>query len=231
VLVCFWSPKGGCGTSIVAAACALVAARDGAARLADLIGDQPAVLGAASDPPTGVREWLRVGVDAPVDALERLSVEVAPGLTLLPAGRAPVGDVPPEAGAALGVALRDDPRPTVADVGVPATPAADALLDVADANVVVVRGCYLTLRRAVRMEATARATGAVLVDEPGRALGAREVADVLGVPVLASVPVRSQTARVVDAGVLATRLPDGLAKPARQVIARLGRTDHEGRAA
>ncbi|GIU86212.1 MAG: hypothetical protein KatS3mg009_0727 [Acidimicrobiia bacterium] len=231
MLTCFWSPKGGSGTSVVTAAVALVAARDGATRLADLVGDQPAVLGAASDPPTGMREWLRVGVDAPVDALDRLSVEIVPGVTLLPAGRAPIGDVAPEAGAALATALRDDPRPTLADVGVPGSSAAEAMLEVADASVLVVRGCYVALRRAVRMAPTARAHGVVLVEEPGRALGAREVGDVLGLPVLARVPVRSQTARVVDAGVLPTRLPEQLARPARQVLARLGGAGHEGRAA
>ena len=62
-----------------------------------------------------------------------------------------------------------------------------ALVEVADASVIVVRGCYLALRRAVRIDLTARATGAVFVDEAGRSLGVRDVANVLGVPVLASV--------------------------------------------
>ncbi len=57
-------------------------------------------------------------------------------------------------------------------------------------TVVVVRGCYLTLRRAVRAPALACTTGAVLVEEPGRSLSRREVVDVLGVPVLARVPFR-----------------------------------------
>ncbi|MEY3361227.1 MAG: hypothetical protein RL531_946, partial [Actinomycetota bacterium] len=44
-LLAIWSPKGGSGTSVVAAACSLVLARTAPARLADLAGDQPAVLG------------------------------------------------------------------------------------------------------------------------------------------------------------------------------------------
>jgi Flp pilus assembly CpaE family ATPase len=40
MLLALWSPKGGSGTSVLAAACALVLARHGAgARLADLGGD------------------------------------------------------------------------------------------------------------------------------------------------------------------------------------------------
>ena len=195
-------------------------------RLADLDGDQPSILGLAADPPTGLREWLGVGVDAPVDALERLGLPATHGVTLLPSGRDDLTDVPPEVGAALGVALREHPAPTIVDVGVPEAAPLEALLDVADATILVVRGCYLALRRAVRMAPTARATGVVLVEESGRALGARDVADVLGLPVLATVSVRSSVARVVDAGVFPVRLPDALAKPAREVLdpRRLRRT-------
>jgi hypothetical protein len=232
VLVCCWSPKGGSGTSVFAAACALTLARGiEGVRLADLDGDQPSILGLAADPPTGLREWLGVGVDAPVDALERLGLPATHGVTLLPAGREDLTDVAPEAGAALGVALREHPAPTVVDVGVPEAAPLEALLDVADATILVVRGCYLALRRAVRMAPTARAAGVVLVEESGRALGARDVADVLGLPVLATVSVRSSVARVVDAGVFPVRLPDALVKPAREVLARVGCAGREGRAA
>jgi hypothetical protein len=62
----------------------------------------------------------------------------------------------------------------------------------------------------------------VFVDEPGRSLGPRDVASVLGVPVLATVAVRASNARAVDAGVLPTRLPDSLARPAREVLRRVG---------
>ena len=76
----------------------------------------------------------------------------------------------------------------------PTAPAARALLEVSDATVVVVRGCYLTLRRAVRHPALGRAAGLVVVEEPGRAIGAKEIADVLGRPVIARVPARDAIA-------------------------------------
>jgi hypothetical protein len=224
MLVCFWSPKGGSGTSVVAAAAALVLAGEGPARVADLAGDLPAVLGLAADPDLGLHDWLRAGPEAPADALARLGIDAGRGLVLLPAGAGDVSAAPPEAGAALAMALRADPRPTVVDVGVlgAQSEVLHAFVEVADVHVIVVRGCYLALRRAVRVELTAGAAGAVYVDEPGRSLGARDVHNVLGVPILATVGLRASTARAVDAGVLPTRLPDALARPAREVLRRVG---------
>lgn len=234
MLFALWSPKGGSGTSVFAAACALVLARHGGARLADLEGDQPAILGLAADPPAGLADWLAAGPEAPTDALERLAVEAARDVVLLPsgAGERPLAPIAAaEAGAALAVALRDGPVPTVLDAGTLASPAARALVECADAAVIVVRGCYLSLRRAVRSPALARTAGAVLVEEQGRSLGAREVADVLDRRVLATVPMRGGVARAVDAGVLPARLPDALARPASEVLSRFGLLPARGRAA
>ena len=138
--------------------------------------------------------------------------------------------MPPEVGAALGVALREHPAPTVVDVGVPEAAALEALLDVADATILVVQRAA-TSRCGVpyAWRRPRSAAGVVLVEESGRALGARDVADVLGLPVLATVSVRSSVARVVDAGVFPVRLPDALAKPAREVLARVGGSGREGR--
>ena len=236
MLLALWSPKGGSGTSVLVAACALVLARDAqGARVADLAGDQPAIFGLAADPETGLVDWLGAGPEAPADALERLSVTAAPGVTLVPRGSrdrplAPVAAA--ESGAALAVALRDGPVPTIADAGSAASPAARALVEVADASVVVVRGCYLTLRRAVHSPLLARAVGVALVDEPGRSLGPSEVRDVLDRPVLARIPYKAPLARSVDAGVLAARLPDPLARPATRLLTRVGvLTERRGEAA
>jgi MinD superfamily P-loop ATPase len=230
MLCCLWSPKGGSGTSVFAAVVALVLARTRAARLADFTGDQPGVLGVAGVPEPGLGDWLRAGPGASAAALDRLAVDVAPGLSLLVPGRTPVSAASPEAGAALAVALRDDSRPTVADAGTLGAPALEALSEVADASVLVTRGCYLALRRGVVLEATARAAGVVVVEEPGRSIGAREVGDVLGLRVLATIPVRQSIARAVDAGVLAARPPDAMERAAQQLLTRLG-IDREGRAA
>ncbi|MDQ1382768.1 MAG: hypothetical protein QOG65_147 [Actinomycetota bacterium] len=222
MLVCFWSPKGGSGTSVIAAAAALVMARETDARIIDLSGDQPAVLGLAHDPVPGLLDWMRAGPAAPTDALEHLAVNVAPRLDLLPAGEMQ-GDQPvPEAGAVLALALDADPRPGVCDLGRLDNPAARAFAEVAGLNIVVVRGCYLALRRAVRHPAISEAIGAVLIDEHGRSLGAPDVEDVLGLPVLATIAARTSIARAVDAGVLPGRLPDSLGRPLHHALLRAG---------
>src|SRR5215813_11318035 len=92
MLLSLWSPKGGSGTSVFTAACAIVLASRRPTRLVDLDGDQDAVLGMV---PTGhiggpgVRDWLAAGPTAPGDALTRLALDVGPSLQLVPAG-APV---------------------------------------------------------------------------------------------------------------------------------------------
>jgi hypothetical protein len=240
VLVALWSAKGGSGTSVFTAACALVMARDapddghaGGARIADLAGDQPAIFNLGADPELGLADWLAAGAEAPTDALDRLLVEVAPGIGLLPYGGRSSTAVPlGEAGAALAVALRHGAVPTFVDCGTARDPASRAVIEIADVSVVVLRGCYLALRRAVHQPVLESTKGAVLLEEPGRVLGPKDVSDVFDLPVLAKVPVKPAIARTVDAGVLAGRLPDALARPAADLLDRISaRTDRNGAAA
>jgi hypothetical protein len=228
VLLALWSPKGGSGTSVVAAAVALAVARESAAsgeghgvRLADLTGDQPAVLGLGADPVLGLGDWLAVGPEAPGEAIDRLQVEVAGHCSLLPYGTARP-DARAEAGAALAVVLRHGPWRVVADCGTAPDPAVQACVEVADVTVAVLRPCYLALRRAVHSPLLAHTRGVVVVEESGRALGVKEVTEVLDLPVLARIPSRIEIARAVDAGVMTTRLPSALARPALQLAGRVG---------
>ncbi len=224
-LLTIWSPKGGSGTSVVAATCALVLARSRNTRLVDLAGDQPAILGLGTEPISGVADWLAIGPTAPTEALDRLAIDVAPNLTLLARGSVPsllAPDALAEAGAALGVALRDGEVSTVVDAGLADTPASRALLEVSDVSIIVIRECYLALRRAVRMPLVGRAAGIFLVTDGTRSLGAREVSDVLGRSVVASVPVRDGIARAVDAGSLPSRIPEPLVRAASDALNAVG---------
>src|SRR5437868_4731350 len=129
MLVCFWSPKGGSGTSVVTATAGLVLAREAPTRIVDLAGDQPAVLGLAHDPAPGLNDWLRAGPEAPTDALEHLAVDVAPNLALLPAGDRDAHTAAPEAGAALAVALDLEYHAAVCDLGRLDTPVLHAFAE------------------------------------------------------------------------------------------------------
>ena len=71
------SPKGGVGTSVVAAALALRHAHAGHPTvLVDLAGDQPDLLGVAPSSSLGIGDWAAGGDDVPVEALTALEVEV-----------------------------------------------------------------------------------------------------------------------------------------------------------
>jgi hypothetical protein len=206
VLSCCWSPKGGAGTTVVAAAFALEAACSAASSvlLVDLAGDLPAVLGLPEPVGPGAAEWSRGGCELPLDALV---VPVCPGLHLLPRGAGRLAPVDPERFGPFGE--------VVVDAGVVGEPGSvgHCLAIAAPRSLLVTRPCYLALRRAVLLDL--RPTGVVLVVEPGRALGAGDVAAVLGVPVLAEVPVDPSVARSVDAGLLASRVPPPLLRSLR----------------
>ena len=177
--------------------------------VADLSGDVPAVLGLATAPPTGLGDWLVAGAEVPADALSRLEVGAGPGLRLLAWGQAPpaVATAPgsSERGEILAAAMATDGRPVVVDCGSAASGAALAVAAAADLSLLVLRPCYLALRRA--LAAPIRPAGVVLVDEPGRALSRRDVEDVLGIPVRAEIAYDASIARAVDAGLLGTRIP------------------------
>ena len=85
-------------------------------------------------------------------------------------------------------------------------------------SLLVTRPCYLALRRALHVGFCADAVGVVAVVEAGRALGCDDIAAVLGLPVIAIVPLRAEIARAVDAGVLAARLPEPLATAANEIL-------------
>jgi hypothetical protein len=214
VLTCCWSVKGGSGTPVVAASLGLLAASaPGGALLVDLAGDIPAALGLPQPSGPGIRDWLTAGAGVEGDAIEHLSEPATPGLRVVPAG-AEGADRPPARARVelLARTLAEQDAEAIVDLGVPAA-AWQPLLARADASLLVVRPCYLALRRATTL--TSRPTGIVLVREPGRALGRREVEDVTGVCVLAEVDVEPSIARAVDAGLLASRLPRGLSRPLR----------------
>jgi hypothetical protein len=210
VLYTCWAAKGGSGVTVVAALLALARARaDGEVLLVDLAGDLPAVLALGPLVGPGLGEWVAAPT-APPDALGRLEVPVVDGVTLLPRGRGTLAVR--ERTDLLASLLVADGRTVVVDAGVLApaageddSPPAQPLVARADHSLLVIRPCYLAVQRAARL--TLRPTAAIVVDEDGRALDAHDIANVLGVPVVATLPVEPAIARAVDAGLLVTRPP------------------------
>jgi Mrp family chromosome partitioning ATPase len=220
VVQTLWSVKGGAGVTVLAASIAAGSARrDGRAVLVDLCGDAPAVLGLPEPRGPGVRDWLATGRSGP-DALQRLLVPAAEGLSLLPCGSPSVDPWEPVRAEELADALLALDPAVVIDAGRCGGPsfgtAHDDLVGVLGRHgrsYLVTRPCYVALRRGVTVDVAA--DGVVLVREPGRCLDGRDVADVLSLPVVAEVELDPAVARSVDAGVLTRRPHRGLERSLR----------------
>lgn len=204
-----WSTKGGQGTTVMAAVLAqLTAHQGGKALLVDLAGDVPAVLGMAHHQDLGVTDWLEADVDP--GPLSRLEVDAGSGLRVVPAGG---GDG--RRHRSLIQHLLGDSRPVIVDCGTNPTDAAIEVAAGAPTSLLVIRGCYIALRRAAVFPL--RPTGFVFVDEPRRVLTVDDVTNVLGVPCMGVVSHDPDIARTVDAGTLTARLPRRLARELRQM--------------
>ncbi|MGQ0832512.1 MAG: hypothetical protein ACT4OV_12625, partial [Microthrixaceae bacterium] len=175
--------------------------------LVDLAGDGPAVLGLPEPDGPGLVGWLAAGAAVPADALGRLEVAAGPALRLLPRG---TGHLDASRGEILAALLATDPRAVVIDCGSEPTGVALAVAAGATRSILVTRPCFLALRRA--LAAPLRPSEVVLLTEPGRSLRGADVEDCIGAPVVAEVSVDPAVARAVDAGLLSSRLPRGLAR-------------------
>jgi Mrp family chromosome partitioning ATPase len=222
VVFACWSPKGGSGTTVVAVTLARVLADrdDHGALIVDLGGDVPAALGHPEPSGPGVAEWLAAGDEAPADGLARIEQPLGTRLGLVARGRGPL--VSPTRAELLAAALSADRRAVVIDCGPVAVGLSSSesgeigrvFAATATHSLLVVRPCYLALRRAVAM--SFRPSGVVVVQEPGRALEPTDIGDVLGVPVVAVVQHDPAVGRMVDAGLLGVRLPGSLVRALRK---------------
>jgi MinD-like ATPase involved in chromosome partitioning or flagellar assembly len=215
VLIAYWSVKGGSGTTVVAVTHALLVARSAPSPspvvLVDLAGEAATVL--------GVRDVGSAFFGADTAELLDRATPVVDGLVLVSAGEVgpalPDDSAAPAAGEQLVATLGGLNNVVVVDCGVPAADGVAArVAAAADRSLLVVRPCFLAMRRAIA--APLRPSGVVLVTEPQRALGRSDIEAVLGVPVVAEVPHGPVIARAVDAGLLATRLPRVLDRAFRQ---------------
>lgn len=213
MLVICRSVKGGAGTSVVAAALASLSSRTTSTLLVDLAGDQPAIFGSVT-PVAGLADWLQTPHG---DSLVGTAIDVDDNLRIVPTGDARLPHSESATWGELTRQLVEHSRAAtnvIVDLGSVVSPS--ALLEAADRVLLIVRPCYLTLRRAVTLGDIADSV--IVVDEDQRALRPRDVESVLGLPVAAIVKVHPMIARRVDAGILHGRLPDSLVSPLREVF-------------
>lgn len=204
LLVC-WSSKGGSGTSVTTVALAIAAARcpeTAKTVIVDLDGDVPAILG-LDEPTIGLAEWMILPTAFTIDDL---LIESSAGLHVLPRGAGALPELRSPAWSILARALNDRVESNwtvIVDGG--SDPIPHEMATVVDRHFLVVRPCYLALRRARHLDCAL--DGVIVVNEPNRVLTAADVESVVGVPVSATLSFSADIARRVDAGVIGNRPP------------------------
>ena len=203
LIVCH-SPKGGSGCTVTAATLALLLAtrHRGGGHVVDLAGDLSATLGIPEP-----------GDNQPRDVNSALQLHTC-------SHRDRHGNAVADWDRAMSL-VASLTGPVVVDAGTAVID--ERLAQAADLDVTVVRPCYLALRRATTLGAsTQRASDAiVVVNEPNRALGPKDIETVLRVPVRAVVPFDASISRSVDAGLLSHRIPKVAEEALAEFVASL----------
>ena len=217
-----WSAKGGSGVTVTAALLGAANAQQHSTVLVDFCGDLPAALG-VPEPAFGVTDWLMSGEEDGQQGLDRLLIKVFDGLLLLPRGDRPLACA--DRATALVGRLASKHRAVICDLGCLSYTGASESRDAealpadiqtrravarsAQRSLLVTQACFLSLRRACRVPVPIN--GVLLQSEDGRALDASDIADILGGPVVDTIPRNMRLSVAVDSGLLAARLPAVLA--------------------
>ena len=209
LIVCH-SPKGGSGCTVTAATLALLLAtrHRGGGHVVDLAGDVSATLGVpepADDHPRDVNSALQLHTCSHRDRHGNAIADWDRAVSLVASLSGPV----------------------VVDAGTAVID--ERLAQAADLDVTVVRPCYLALRRATTSSTSAKPTSntgaavpaVIVVNEPNRALGPKDIETVLRVPVRAVVPFDASISRSVDAGLLSHRIPKVAEEALAEFVASL----------
>ena len=174
--------RGGQGTTTVAAALALLAADSGPTTL---VCDDPTATCALLGIPAPLRDdWAQVTTNLRLDPSDPQPASHDAHCTVVVDG----GPLPQHRAGERSVAPAGEIDPLPGE------------------HYAVLRGpCYVALA-SLLSSLGPRIDGVVLVAEDGRSLTAADVHDVLGVPVVATVPIHPSVARTIDAGLLTSRL-------------------------
>lgn len=225
---------GGAGASVFAGAIAFAGARAGAPAL--LLDCDPwgagldVILGVEHSP--GLR-WKdlsapvgRLPVEELTRALPRIRIG-ATGISVLAHGRESAGDLDPDVVDVVIDAGRRAGAVTVVDLPRPPGPAADRVLERCDLVVLIapadVRGCWAAERICTRLRGFDVEAGLVVRGPSPSGLGAGEVAELLGLPLLAQMRAESGLGNELEFGLsLSTGRRRPLLKAARRVLTELG---------
>lgn len=216
ITVC-WSVKGGSGTSTIAASLAMLE-RPGSL-LVDLCGDSAALFGIDAPPGLGLSDWFASNAAAASLAALYVPVGNDDALLLPSTRRLDRDESSSERYSVLGDWLHEQSaeRSVIVDAGIASAPVIAALISSESTrSLLVLRPCYLAVRRAVSLPA--RVDGIVVVREEGRSLSNADIESATGQRVLTEVAVDPTIARAIDAGLMNTRMPRPLRRSLRALI-------------
>jgi secretion/DNA translocation related CpaE-like protein len=219
---------GGAGASTLAAALGLVATEQGAGGLLvdldDLGGGQDLMLGIEDQPGLRWQELTLESGQVAADSLHTALPHARGGLAVLTSRRGTAQAVRPEAALAAIDASRGHGDVVVADLPRRDDELASAVVEAADLVVVVcaatIRSCAATRELAARMGARSGRLEVVVRGPAPGGLRARQVADVIGLPLLDATRSDPRVPWQLESGglVLARRSP--LRRTARTVLQR-----------
>ena len=190
--------KGGVGNTVTALLAANSAKRAGRdVVLVDLTGDLGVVLGTSPSLP-GVAEWTAAS-ELSLGAASALSVDISPGVSLLPRG---TGDIDAARLGTLWSLLGGKPRVNIVDAG-RGRAALDCVSGSRVRRLLTMTCCYQALHRA--RELVADVDDVVVLTDTQRALGLADIEAALGRHADAVVAVDRSISRWADAGLLLDR--------------------------
>jgi hypothetical protein len=146
----------------------------------------------------GINDWLGESSISDAQSLVALGTPFDNDLVIVHRGSSFVEGQPRWAD--LANAITTLPMNIIIDAGITFIP--DELRSAVSQVTMVVKPCYLSLRRASRMQ---RPTQLFVVCEESRALTIKDVGHVLGMPVTCEIPYTPAISRAVDAGMLPSR--------------------------
>lgn len=195
-LLVVWGPKGGVGTSTIAAALAVFGSASRETTLVDMRGDQAPLLGIPqllpANPVGQVKPRLTLKLEA---SAGKAAAEAGTDLVVVDAGNAGAG----------------------ADVVFEATQNGRSERGAVH-SICVTRACFLALNRLGRLDPSTRL---VVISEAGRALRACDVASATGIPIWAQPATDPAVERAIDAGLFVSRMPLALRRPLRDRLDEL----------
>ena len=198
--------KGGQGVTTIAGALATLTAHTGARTLLiDTGGDLAAILGRPEHHGPGLADYFA----NPNITLADITIPISDRLDLIARGTEPIAFNTYTYGLITGGLGHYDV--VIIDCALTNTewPA------LADQRVHVTRNCYLAVRNAIRLT---KPTHVVVITEPGRSLSNADIETVLGMSVTATITADVETARIIDAGILTTRLPRTVARALEPIV-------------